>query len=174
MEEHHSILYGPVNGLLKKILGEPPVGKLSPGQAAFFFPDGKEAWIPDAAIMTLLLLAIFAIVFPLLARRYSKEKPSKTQSFMEMLVAGLPSYGTTNKNPDFAAVARACGAYGVRVEKPDEVVPIAPNVAITADEPGGRIAGEEQVVIAAGVHDLLGVFEIDLEFPTGRYYRRLP
>ncbi|MCX4457794.1 pyruvate dehydrogenase [Streptomyces sp. NBC_01340] len=40
---------------------------------------------------------------------------------LEMLVAGLPSYGTTNKNPDFAAVARACGAYGVRVEKPKEL-----------------------------------------------------
>ncbi|MFD8016029.1 pyruvate dehydrogenase [Streptomyces sp. NPDC058955] len=37
---------------------------------------------------------------------------------LEMLVAGLPSYGTSNKNPDFAAVARAAGAYGVRVEKP--------------------------------------------------------
>lgn len=37
---------------------------------------------------------------------------------LEMLVAGLPSYGTTNRNPDFAAVARACGAYGIRVEKP--------------------------------------------------------
>ncbi|MFF9915755.1 pyruvate dehydrogenase [Streptomyces sp. NPDC013457] len=37
---------------------------------------------------------------------------------LEMLVAGLPSYGTTNRNPDFAAVARAAGAYGVRVEKP--------------------------------------------------------
>ncbi|MFD0145510.1 MULTISPECIES: pyruvate dehydrogenase [unclassified Streptomyces] len=37
---------------------------------------------------------------------------------LEMLVAGLPSYGTTNHNPDFAAVARAAGAFGVRVEKP--------------------------------------------------------
>ncbi|MFB7238017.1 pyruvate dehydrogenase [Streptomyces sp. NPDC056269] len=37
---------------------------------------------------------------------------------LEMLVSGLPSYGTTNKNPDFAAIARAAGAYGVRVEKP--------------------------------------------------------
>ncbi|MFE9610093.1 pyruvate dehydrogenase [Streptomyces sp. NPDC006012] len=37
---------------------------------------------------------------------------------LEMLVAGLPSYGTTNTNPDFAAVARACGAFGLRVEKP--------------------------------------------------------
>ncbi|MEU1263534.1 pyruvate dehydrogenase [Streptomyces cellulosae] len=40
---------------------------------------------------------------------------------LEMLVAGLPSYGTGMKNPDFAEVARACGAYGVRVEKPKEL-----------------------------------------------------
>ncbi|MFI1710312.1 pyruvate dehydrogenase [Streptomyces griseoruber] len=40
---------------------------------------------------------------------------------LEMLVAGLPSYGTANKNPDFALVARACGAYGVRVEKPRQL-----------------------------------------------------
>ncbi|MFJ9082244.1 pyruvate dehydrogenase [Streptomyces sp. NPDC102384] len=40
---------------------------------------------------------------------------------LEMLVAGLPSYGTTNKNPDFAAIARATGAYGVRVEKPKQL-----------------------------------------------------
>ncbi|MGW6459098.1 pyruvate dehydrogenase [Streptomyces sp. NPDC055078] len=40
---------------------------------------------------------------------------------LEMLVAGLPSYGTTNKNPDFAAIARASGAYGVRVEKPKQL-----------------------------------------------------
>lgn len=40
---------------------------------------------------------------------------------LEMLVAGLPPSGTANHNPDFAAVARACGAYGVRVEKPKEL-----------------------------------------------------
>ncbi|MEU4493459.1 pyruvate dehydrogenase [Streptomyces sp. NPDC023998] len=40
---------------------------------------------------------------------------------LEMLVAGLPSYGTSNKNPDFAAIARAAGAYGVRVEKPRQL-----------------------------------------------------
>ncbi|WP_306321559.1 MULTISPECIES: pyruvate dehydrogenase [unclassified Streptomyces] len=40
---------------------------------------------------------------------------------LEMLVAGLPSYGTTNKNPDFASIARAAGAYGVRVEKPKQL-----------------------------------------------------
>lgn len=40
---------------------------------------------------------------------------------LEMLVSGLPSYGTTNTNPDFAAIARAAGAYGVRVEKPKQL-----------------------------------------------------
>ncbi len=40
---------------------------------------------------------------------------------LEMLVAGLPSYGTANTNPDFAAVARACGAHGVRVERPKDL-----------------------------------------------------
>jgi F-type H+-transporting ATPase subunit a len=89
--EHHSILYGPVNRFLIRLLGEPPVGKLPPGLDAFVFPDGKEAWIPDAAIMTLLLLLIFALFFPWLARRYSKDKPSRIQTFFEMLVDGLRS-----------------------------------------------------------------------------------
>ena len=40
---------------------------------------------------------------------------------LEMLVGGLPAFGTSNHNPDFAAVARACGAYGVRVEKPKQL-----------------------------------------------------
>lgn len=40
---------------------------------------------------------------------------------LEMMVAGLPSYGTTHRNPDFAAVARAAGAFGVRVEKPKQL-----------------------------------------------------
>ncbi|OLZ65204.1 pyruvate oxidase [Streptomyces amritsarensis] len=40
---------------------------------------------------------------------------------LEMLVSGLPSYGTQNKNPDFAAIARAAGAYGARVEKPKQL-----------------------------------------------------
>lgn len=29
---------------------------------------------------------------------------------LEMSVSGLPSYGATNRNPDFAAVARAAAA----------------------------------------------------------------
>jgi F-type H+-transporting ATPase subunit a len=87
--EHHSVLYGPINALLIRLLGEPPVEKFSPGLAAFLFPDGKEAWVPDAVLMTLLLLLIFALFFPWMARRYSREKPGKLQSFFEMLVAAL-------------------------------------------------------------------------------------
>ncbi|MEU9981571.1 pyruvate dehydrogenase [Streptomyces sp. NPDC050856] len=37
---------------------------------------------------------------------------------LEMMVAGLPSYGTDHHHTDFAAIARAAGAHGVRVEKP--------------------------------------------------------
>ncbi|HMF08223.1 MAG TPA: F0F1 ATP synthase subunit A [Thermoanaerobaculia bacterium] len=89
MEEHHSILYGPINGLLIRLLGEPPVEKLSPGAAAFWFPDGKHAWIPDPAIMTLLLLAFFAVFFPLAAKSYRREKPGGVQTFLEMVVSAI-------------------------------------------------------------------------------------
>lgn len=89
--EHHSILYGPVNRLLIALLGPPPVGSLSPGAAAFFFPDGSSAWIPDPAIMTLLVLLILAVFVPLAARRYSLDKPGGTQTFLEMIVSGVRS-----------------------------------------------------------------------------------
>ena len=40
---------------------------------------------------------------------------------LEMKAAGIVSYGTDLDNPDFAAVARAAGLYGARVEKVDEL-----------------------------------------------------
>jgi F-type H+-transporting ATPase subunit a len=91
VSEHHSILYGPVNRLLIALLGPPPVEKMSPGAAAFWFPDGREAWIPDAALMALLVLAIFAVFLPLAARRYRKDRPGRVQNFLEMVVAGIRS-----------------------------------------------------------------------------------
>jgi F-type H+-transporting ATPase subunit a len=84
-------LYGPINRFLIRLLGEPPVDKVSPNLAKFLFPDGKEAWITDTAIMTILLLLIFALFFPWLARRYRKDKPGGLQSFFEMLVSGVRS-----------------------------------------------------------------------------------
>jgi pyruvate dehydrogenase (quinone) len=40
---------------------------------------------------------------------------------LEMLVAGYPPYQTDLKNPDFAAIARAAGATGIRIEDPGDV-----------------------------------------------------
>jgi pyruvate dehydrogenase (quinone) len=40
---------------------------------------------------------------------------------LEMKAAGIVNFGTHLDNPDFAAVARAIGLYGVRVERPDEL-----------------------------------------------------
>lgn len=42
---------------------------------------------------------------------------------LEMMAAGIPTFGTDLSNPDFAEVARALGLYGVRVERPDELGP---------------------------------------------------
>ena len=91
MSEHHSILYGPINRLLISLFGPPPVENLSPAAAAFWFPDGKAAWIPDHAIMVLLVMLIFLVFLPLAARRYDKERPGRVQNFLEMIVAGVRS-----------------------------------------------------------------------------------
>jgi pyruvate dehydrogenase (quinone) len=40
---------------------------------------------------------------------------------LEMMVAGFPPHGTTNHKSDYAAIATAAGAYGVRVEDPGDV-----------------------------------------------------
>lgn len=40
---------------------------------------------------------------------------------LEMMVDGIPPHGTTYKHTDYAAVARAAGAHGVRVEKPKQL-----------------------------------------------------
>ncbi|WP_225823510.1 pyruvate dehydrogenase [Streptomyces naphthomycinicus] len=40
---------------------------------------------------------------------------------LEMMVDGLPPHGTTYPHADYAAIARAAGALGIRVEKPDQV-----------------------------------------------------
>ena len=40
---------------------------------------------------------------------------------LEMKADGIVDFGTDLDNPDFAAVARAVGLYGVRVERPGEL-----------------------------------------------------
>jgi F-type H+-transporting ATPase subunit a len=89
VQEHHSVLYGPITALLLRLFGEPPVDRLSPGLAHFLFPDGKEAWIPDPALMALLLTVLIAVFFPLVARRFDRERPGSVQNFLEMVVSFL-------------------------------------------------------------------------------------
>ncbi|MFP3943794.1 MAG: thiamine pyrophosphate-dependent enzyme, partial [Alphaproteobacteria bacterium] len=42
---------------------------------------------------------------------------------LEQQAKGLPEHSIALDNPDFAAVAQACGGFGKRVEHPDEIVP---------------------------------------------------
>jgi F-type H+-transporting ATPase subunit a len=71
MEHESSILYVPVNALWHSV-------------------QHRFAWdIPDHVIMALLVLLISCILFPLVARRISKDDPSPLQNLLEMLVGGL-------------------------------------------------------------------------------------
>jgi pyruvate dehydrogenase (quinone) len=40
---------------------------------------------------------------------------------LEMMVDGLPDYQTDNGNVDYAAIARAAGLHGVRIEDPGDI-----------------------------------------------------
>lgn len=68
MEHEHSILYEPVNHLLKPLLGFA---------------------VPDHVIMALLVLLISSIVFPLASRKFSRDNPSRFQHVLELVVSGL-------------------------------------------------------------------------------------
>lgn len=67
MEHEVSILYGPVNAIAKKL----------------------GFYIPDHVIMALLVTLLALIIFPMLARRLSREDPGFFQQAMELLIGGL-------------------------------------------------------------------------------------
>lgn len=69
MEHEHSILYEPFNKYVWR--------------HAFGFD------VPDHVIMALLVLVISLIVFPLMARRISRDHPSGFQQLLELVVGGL-------------------------------------------------------------------------------------
>lgn len=71
MEHEHSILYGPVNALWHAV-------------------QSQWAWdIQDHVINAGLVLVISLIVFPLMARRISRDNPSGFQHVLELVVQGL-------------------------------------------------------------------------------------
>lgn len=69
MEHETSIIYGPVNYLLKKF----------------------GLYAPDHVLMGILVLLICSIIFPLMARNISRDDPGPFQLFMEWLIGGLKS-----------------------------------------------------------------------------------
>lgn len=69
MEHEHSILYGPVNALWHAI--------------------GFGWSIPDHVINAAFVLLLSLIIFPLVAKRISRENPSGFQHILELVVQGL-------------------------------------------------------------------------------------
>jgi F-type H+-transporting ATPase subunit a len=71
MEHESSILYAPVNALWHSV-------------------QHRFVWdIPDHVVMALLVLLISIIVFPLMARRISRDNPGNFQQILELVVSGL-------------------------------------------------------------------------------------
>jgi len=71
MEHESSILFAPVNALWHSV-------------------QHRFAWdIPDHVIMALVVLLISMIVFPLMARKISRENPGHFQQMLELVVGGL-------------------------------------------------------------------------------------
>lgn len=87
----HSFLFKPVNNLLTAFLGAPPVSKMSPKMAAFFFPGGAGVWVEDYVIMAFFLLVVLAIVLPLAARTYRQKSPNWFQNLNEVMVTAVRS-----------------------------------------------------------------------------------
>lgn len=69
MEHEHSVLYEPFNKYIWR--------------HAFGFD------VPDHVVMALFVLLVSAILFPLMARRISRDNPSNFQQFFELIVGGL-------------------------------------------------------------------------------------
>ncbi|MFJ4869992.1 pyruvate dehydrogenase [Streptomyces sp. NPDC088757] len=108
------------------------IGSFSHGSMANALPQaiGAQFADPNRQVVTLSGDGGFSMLMGDFLTLVQYDLPVKVVVFdnsslgmveLEMMVAGLPSYGTTNKNPDFAAIARAAGAYGVRVEKPKQL-----------------------------------------------------
>jgi F-type H+-transporting ATPase subunit a len=85
MEHHYSILYGPVNKVLIRVLGEPPEGYLQLMGAH----EGDVFWLPDHVIMAMCVVSLLALVLVPVKRSLSVEKPGRLQHLLELLVGGM-------------------------------------------------------------------------------------
>jgi len=85
MEHHYSYLFEPVNRLLMMIFGEPPERWLQLMGAS----HGEVFWLPDHVLMSMLVVAVVALMLIPVSRRLSVEAPSKWQQMLELVLTGL-------------------------------------------------------------------------------------
>jgi pyruvate dehydrogenase (quinone) len=79
------------------------------------------AFCGDGGLSMLLGDLITAVTYDLPVKLIVFDNGRLGMVKLEQEQGGLPEFGTVLQNPDFAAVARAIGMHGVRVEDPDEV-----------------------------------------------------
>lgn len=84
LEHAVSILYHPINKILIALFGES-----SEQWQSWMNLHNHGYWLPDNAVMSILVVVIIALVVIPISRRLSVESPGKLQSVLEVLITGL-------------------------------------------------------------------------------------
>ena len=84
MEHAFSILYHPVNKILIALFGES-----SEQWQGWMGLHSHGYWLPDNAIMSILVVTVIALIVIPISRKLSVESPNKLQSMLEVLITGL-------------------------------------------------------------------------------------
>jgi pyruvate dehydrogenase (quinone) len=119
-------------GLIPPTAGRRMLGSFVHGSMANALPQAIGAQLPDRGRQVVAMCGDggFAMLMGDFLTLLQYDLPVKVVIFdngslgmvaLEMLVAGYPPYQTGLKNPDFAAMARAAGVTGIRIEDPGDV-----------------------------------------------------
>jgi F-type H+-transporting ATPase subunit a len=84
LEHAFSILYHPVNKILIALFGES-----SEQWRGWMGLHSEGYWLPDNAIMSILVVSVIALLLIPISRKLSVEKPGTLQSMLEVLITGL-------------------------------------------------------------------------------------
>ncbi len=84
MEHALSILYHPVNKILIALFGQS-----SEQWQGWMGLHTQGYWLPDNAIMSILVVSVIALLLIPVSRKLSVETPGKLQSMLEVLITGL-------------------------------------------------------------------------------------
>ncbi|EHR61893.1 pyruvate dehydrogenase [Saccharomonospora cyanea] len=108
------------------------IGSYTHGSMANAMPQAIGAQLPDTARQVIamagdggfsMLMGDFLTIvhYGLPVKIVLFNNSSLSMVDLEMLVAGLPPHATTYPDTDYAAIASAAGAYGVRIDDPRDV-----------------------------------------------------